>query len=191
MQVQVGIILKKRMNRITVLNSHLGKLKLLSMDETLCVGALIQYQLVSQKQMLIRNVETMMLPLHLAQDDILFFHLVLELSFYFLSEVVPSADVFQLLQFLYHYSVRPLTILFKKVFIAKLLLLCGAYPEHQKFQGSYFKMLISESVDIIVDRGLDLRFERCLDEWLFSCVSMHPSSEYFKTIYFLAESRVL
>lgn len=185
-----GIVLKKRINQLVVLDSQMGKVGFVSTNENICVGALICYQRVPRKHLLISDIETVIVPIGLAQDDILFLHHVLEVSFYFLSNESPAPEVFYLIQFLYTYKMRPLPLLFKKVFMAKLLLVCGEYQEDKVFHATYFQMLISESVDIIVNRGLNLEFERCLDEWLLKCISRHPKIEQFKTVYFLAESRI-
>ncbi len=187
---QRAIVLRKKLNQLIILDSQLGKIKVFSAVETICVGALIDYQRVPKKHALITDIETIFVPLDLAHDDIAFLHHVLELLFYFLVDNVPVPDIFDLICFLYAHTTRPLRLLFKKVFIVKVLLACGEYPEDEKFQLSYFHTLLTESVDNIVNRGLDSRFERCLDEWLLKCIAVHPNVEQFKTIYFLVESRV-
>jgi hypothetical protein len=185
-----GIVLKKKLHQLVILDSQLGKIKAIAFVENICVGAVIDYQRIPKKNLLITSIETVFLPIELARDDINFLHHLLEILFYFLPDDIPAPELFSLVSSLYNHPVRPLTALFKKIFLVKLLLACGEYPDDEKFHHSSFHAMITESVDILANQGLDLRFEEYLDEWLLSCISTHPKIEQFKTIYFLVESRI-
>lgn len=189
-----GIVLKKDFSKsfqIFLLDSQLGKIAAIPNTENICTGSIIEYQKAPRQRKAIYGIDTIMIPTALAQEDILFLHHLLELLFYFLSVEVPAPDIFDLMYFLYTYEKKPLSTLFKKIFVVKLLVACGVYPENKKFHSLYFSHLVSESVDNLIDRGLDLGFEECLDEWLLSCISTHPNIEQFKTVHFLSERRAV
>src|SRR5437660_7497788 len=72
------------------------------------------------------------MPLSLAQADILFFHHVLELVYYFTHVGNCAKEVFDLLAFLYSASIATMTHQSKKFFLLKLLTSMGSAPEHDE-----------------------------------------------------------
>ena len=190
-----GIVLKKYFpikRKIVVLDKEFGKLEYVPMSEDICVGMLLEYRAEPARGgvTFMYNAEKMGLPLLLAQQDILFFHHVLELCYYFLPEGAAVPELFTLLEYLYTSECNTFTTRFKKLFLVKFFAIIGMYPEDSRFQKPFFFRLATVSIDILVQQNLDLGIERDLDAWLRNCILMHPHHEKFKTVHFLEESRL-
>src|ERR1700743_3259946 len=101
----VGIILKKNElspHKLIILDKIQGKIECVSSTSFLSVGALITYN-IKQKGLInfICDNTLIYIPLSLAQTDMLFFHHVLELIYYFTNIGNHCPEVFDLLSFLY------------------------------------------------------------------------------------------
>jgi hypothetical protein len=195
MNIRRGIILKTYFplkRKIVVLDQTAGKVSYVPTHEDVCVGTLIEYTVDVPRTGIafLHNAHKIGLPLLLAQNDILFFHHVLELCYYFIPEGIPVEDVFLIVESLYVLEHSRFTTRFKKLLLMKLFVALGMYPEERAFQKPYFCRLASVSIDILVELDLDLKIERELDAWLRACITLHPHNEKFKTIRFLEESRL-
>ncbi len=194
MKIRVGIILKKyfpQKRKLVMLDKELGKIECIPTSEDLCCGILLYYHLQQQPNgvLFMKDVERIGLPLFLAQHDLLFFHHVLELCYYYVVSHTDSTELFRLLSFLYQPEDMMLSYKDKRLFLVKFFMLLGFYPEDKKFQRSSFYHIGLTSIDILVKQDLDLGIEKELDAWLRGCVSSHPI-EKFKTMHFLDESRL-
>jgi hypothetical protein len=79
----------------------------------------------------------------------------------------------------------------KKVFLSKLFLVFGFYPEGEQFQKIYFKRLAAESLDTLLAEPIDLKVEKELDDWLFQCIATYPHMRHLKTMHFLTRNRTI
>jgi hypothetical protein len=75
----------------------------------------------------------------------------------------------------------------KKLFVGKLLFLCGVYPGEDF---SYVN-LFSKPIDNIMKLNINLEYEKKIDTWLYGCVYSHPCVKEFKTIHFLKKNGAL
>lgn len=189
MKTSTGIVLKKHFPRkqtITVLDKVWGKRIGVPPTQDICLGSLISYTTnQSTNVVFMHSLERHAVPLSLARNDLLFFHQVLELCYYFIPLQSPAPDVFHLVSLLCYDRAVTLKPLQKKVFLAKLFALLGVHPDEQKFQHDYFHYLRHGSIDTLTDQVLHLGIENTLDSWLRACISLHPYRNSFNTYHFL------
>jgi hypothetical protein len=109
----VGIILRKNEllpHKVVLLDKIQGKMECINAHPTLSAGALITYNIKKQGSTHFISDSTLIyIPLALASHDLLFFHHVLELIYYFTTIGNCSGQVFDLLAFLYSTEHEPLT----------------------------------------------------------------------------------
>lgn len=191
----VGIILKKNdvsPHKITLLDKLQGKIECVTADSTISTGALITYNVRQKGQTtFISDSSLIYLPLSLARTDMLFFHHVIELIYYFTSVGSCSQEVFDLLAFLYSTEQRIITQQYKKFFLLKLLSNMGSFPEISEIRTSFITTLNSVSIQQLSNTTITASEEKELDRWLWCCVWQHPYVNEFKTVHFLAENRTL
>lgn len=190
-----GIILRKsRLSRykIIVLDKIQGKIECISTDLSFSTGALITYTVRAQGSIyFISNSSSLYTPLSLAGSDMLFFHHVLELIYYFTNIGNCSEDVFGLLAFLYSNEQDIITAQSKKIFLLKLLTSMGSIPENNDARTNSIARLTTLSIKQLNSIAISTKDEQELDRWLWCCVKEHPYVNEFKTIHFLAENRIL
>lgn len=195
MQQNIGIVLKKyfpQKVKLSVLDSKLGKIACVPNRVDICVGAFIDYHINCYRGFyFVNTVNILKIPsLFCKMPDLIFFHHVLEICYFFIFEGSPVSEIFELLSFLYFSADTIYNRCSKKIFLCKLFFLLGIYPEDKHFQLLFFNRVASESIDILINETIDLRIERRLDAWLSACLAMHPYVNSFKTIRFLCENRV-
>lgn len=194
MKQNIGFILKKyfpKKIKLSVLDSKLGKIDCVPNRTNICLGALIRYNVVIKRTIAyVENIDMITIPLTSNRSNLLFYHHVLELCYYFIPAECPVTNVFSLLAFLCLVKESSFTVQQRKFFLCKLFFLFGIYPEDKQFQQQFFHRVMSESIDILVNATIDLRIEREVDKWLMRCLAVHPSVNYFKTVCFLSENRV-
>ncbi|HEV2600870.1 MAG TPA: hypothetical protein VGT41_01100 [Candidatus Babeliales bacterium] len=194
MKQQIGIVLRKDFTKsrtIFLFDKDNGKMECTPTSYDVCLGALVQYQRVTQRSRLITISEVIALPHDVTHINILFFHHVLEICFHFLPMEAPAQELFALLEQLYTRQGLLVTAWHQKLFIAKILLYFGMYPEDSDFPLAYLHRIAYEPIDIMMHRSINLGFEAQLDRWLHGCIMLHPNIEQFKTIHFLDESRIV
>jgi hypothetical protein len=178
--------------KLCVLDQDLGKVMTVPNRQDIGNGALILYH-PREQQMLyfMHGIEIIDSPLVLAKEDILFVHHVLELCYFFLPLGDSVPEVFALLMALYTSQALLHTVVAKKVFLFQFFACLGLYPEGSRFQTPYFHQLALLSIDNIALHPIDLVIEHELDEWLRSCIALHPCTQNFKTVHFLQNSRII
>ncbi|HSC25523.1 MAG TPA: hypothetical protein VLB80_04910 [Candidatus Babeliales bacterium] len=191
----VGIILRKNnlsRYKIVILDKIQGKIECVTLINSLSPGALIAYN-IREKNVtnFISDSELLYLPLSLAQTDMLFFHHVLELVYYFTEIGSCSNEVFDILAFLYSTFLSAMTIQSKKLFLLKLLTSTGSIPELNTHYSHYIMHLSTIDIKQLVTMTIDISYEKELDKWLWCCVQQHPYANEFKTVHFLAQNRTL
>lgn len=191
----VGIILKKNErspNKVIILDKLHGKIECVTQDSSFSAGSLITYN-VRQKGRIhfISDSTLVYIPLSLASTDMLFFHHILELIYYFTHVGNCAEEVFDLLAFLYSYENSTITRQYKKLFLLKLLTSMGSVPELVEIRTDFITHLNSLAVKQLTQRIISLSDEQELDRWLWYCVWQHPYVNEFKTVHFLAENRAI
>jgi len=191
----VGIILKKnelQPHKIIVLDKTQGKIECISKRSALAVGSVITYTL-QQKGALhfLENSDLIYLPLSLAQRDMLFFHHVIELSYYFTHVGNSAHELFDQIALLYSMEHVDMTMQTKKIFLFKLLTSIGIVPEIDIVHTSFIEKLASSKIKNYNKIAVSIQDEKELDRWLWCCVWQHPYVNEFKTVHFLAENRIL
>jgi hypothetical protein len=191
----VGIILRKNSllrNKVIILDKIQGKIECIASTSSLSIGSLITYNLHQQQSTyFIKDNTLIYVPLSLAQTDILFFHHVLELVYYFTHVGSCSKEVFDLLAFLYSTAITKMTLQSKKLFLLKLLTSMGSIPEHNETRTKIITHLTTMNIKQLNQIAIDTTLEKELDRWLWCCIWQHPYVNEFKTVHFLAENRTL
>jgi hypothetical protein len=186
----VGIVLRihsPRKQMVTILDKEDGAVTYVP-DALLCSGAFLHYIVIKKNNLLLLHAsEQINLPLNLAKHDILFLHHVLELCYYFLPIGSPAPEVFEHLQQLYTCEHIALSRVIKKLFLVRLFLLFGVYPEDTRLHASLLQYGARSLVDMTTQEFVNLENENMVDAWLHSCIAVHPRSSLFKTVHFLTE----
>lgn len=190
--MHTGIILKRYFpykQKIVLLDDKLGKITAVPPSDEISLATLMQYELRSQGTMpFMYHVELIAWPLDGLEHDILFVHHVLEMCYYFIPVSSASEEIFDLLLLLYTRNTCIRHRLFKKIFLFKLFVLLGIYPEKGVSMDALIHQLLVQPLEITMQSDATYELEQRLTRWLRECVIMHPCIEYFKTIHFLNES---
>lgn len=177
--------------KLSLLDDDLGKIMAVPNRMHIGYGALIHYHARIQNGLyFMHSIDIIDLPFALAKEDILFVHHVLELCYFFVPLGCQTPRLFELIMLLYSSSVLKHDTV-KKIFLFRLFACLGLYPEDQKFNTPYFHHLALAAVDIIMVQPLDMVVEQALDEWLLSCIALHPCTHNFKTVHFLSKNRTV
>lgn len=188
MQQHRGIILRKfTPHKVALLDQDRGRIDLLFFGQSYSPGALIHYQLKgNQEPLRADSIIFEQFPPIASYADLLFFHHVLELVYFFIPLHSSTTGIFELLHRLYDWLPTYYVKRNKKFFLYKLLLAIGFYPEwHGKFARE--KQLLALSIDSINDESIDLEDELFLDKWLLACIKQHPRFDQFKTVHFFTQ----
>ncbi len=184
-----GIVLKSFLPqkcKIVLLEQAGGKYQYVPHMQDLCVGTLIEYHVTANQPIaFIHSIEKIALPLALARTDILFFHHVLELCYYFVPIASHAPEVYALLMCLYRPQAATLPPQAKKLLLVKLFITLGAIPEEPALDDRLIAFIGGQPFDRVAQELLELDEDR-LNKWLESCMAIHPYSRYFKTTSFLA-----
>jgi hypothetical protein len=187
MMRSLGIILK-RINMAkpvySVLDRQEGVLACSIAREDVCVGACIEYSLCSNRtKMAADEVELVGFPCIAQVADLLLLHRTLEICSCCMPIGSSSPGVFEHIQALYDSSravwLRPAVV--KKIFLCKLFILLGFYPQEKKFQNKFFQNLATESLDNLLPFSVSMMQEEDVEEWLRSCIAMNTQEQRFKT----------
>jgi hypothetical protein len=188
----VGIILKKHersQHTLVLFDSVLGKIDAIFTSMPIVHGAVLQYQMRERfGRYFIDNFEIIDVPIMQTHNDILFFHHILEICFYFLPMGDANVTIFNLLSCLYATDrIIWNDQYYKQLFLFKLLTLIGVYDEHPILRKSSIERLISMSIDNMVAQPIDLECQKDILHWIRICVFGHPDIDNFKTTSFLCE----
>lgn len=185
MEKSSGIVLRVPSGnyyQYVVMDKKVGKIMVTASRYILQRGSLIQYIARRERAYWIfDSVDVLHVPYEIAKNDILFLHHLLELCYYCLPVGSCAREVAEIFDMLYIH-VMPLSRVFKKIIIFKLLLQLGMYPDEVTLKTYRFHAFATESIDTIEQAILHLDIEKDLDQWLYSCVASHPHAKYFKTL---------
>ena len=189
MEKTTGIILKtlfpKKMKMI-LLDEQFGKIEGVPGHDNFSPGSILSYYTQPKGSLyFLSTISLLDMPLSLAKKDILFLHHVLEICYFCAPFGKNMPEVFNLIQELYQldplYNQRP----FKIAFLFKLLILLGMHPDKPWLQQEFYYLLARESIDTIINKSIHLDTKESLQEWVYSCISIHPLIHIFKTLHFL------
>jgi hypothetical protein len=184
-----GIILKtffEKKRTLVMLDRTHGKIVCSSTKEPLCVGGLMKYYLQKNSYTYVAHaIEYIGLPCHLNKDDLLFFHAVLEICYYFIPLDSNALEVFQYIQHLSLHDTYSFSYQYRILFLVKLLVLLGIQPEITKGRYPELSRLFSRDIDSIILDSIDLTLIDEMLGWLHHCLSLHPLRLQFKTLHFL------
>ena len=187
--IKTGLVLKTHFPKkrtITVLEKEGGAAQYSVQTEDICAGTLIQYRVDTGLSVpCMRAIEKIGLPLLRARQDILFFHHVLELCYYFVPVASHMPEVYahiEPLMLVEHTLERSAE---KKFFLVNLFHAFGITPEHEQTHAALYAYQHGISVDSMGYNTLELDIERIVDAWLLECLSLHPYADQFKTAHFL------
>jgi len=188
MTKQIGILLCKdnrNSKRFFILDKKLGKFCALSDRSDISCGSLMTYNLSKRNSwMTLHHIDVLELPVIQNLDDLIFFHHVLELSYYFIPLAKMANDIFDLLFFLYTPPEKFNCNGSKKLFLCKLFAHLGFYPEDNQIPIFIFRLIRFEYIDALINKSIDLSLERKLDQWLDYCIAIHPCANCFRTLSF-------
>lgn len=195
MEQSIGIILShffSRTGKIALLDKQYGRVDGIVYSNHVVVGALVHYTMRPKRTAyIIDDMNIHGMPTHLARQDILFLHHVLELCYHLIPVNSCVDGIFNLLMCLYSTHVYKASVQYKKLFLFKLLTILGIYACSQKMNKALFDRLMYMPIDSMCDETLDLESEKELDIWLYYCITEHVRMDLLKTIDFLSKSRVL
>lgn len=184
-----GIILKRlfqKKDSLILLDATYGKIMCTPNKENLCVGGLITYQLYKQTHSYVaQGIEYSALPCKLTKDDLLFYHLILEVCYYFIPLENFSSEAFYYIRHLPILEKHCFSYRYKNFFLARLILLLGIQEELIDDQHPLLTELFATDVDSIIIESIDLKLIDEMVEWIHKCLSSHPLRSQFKTLHFL------
>lgn len=190
-----GIVVKRYFplkQKIVLLDDTLGKITCVPPHDRISLGTLLSYELQERSPMsFIYDVELIAMPLDGLDLDILFVHHVLEVCYYFIPDQSPASEIFEIMMLLFTKQPCIRHPLFKKIFLFKLFALLGIYPDNTVRVDALVHRLLAEPLEMLMRSDVTYELEQRLTKWLRDCMIMHPCIEYFKTVHFLDESRVV
>jgi len=183
---QIGILIhvsKEHRSFLSIIDKDNGKFSATASRSDISRGSLISYSLNQRgTKSYITSIDVLDLPEIENEHDLLFFHQVLEIVYYFIPFGKSVPDIFYLLLYLYSSIERINSDALKKMFLFKLFAHLGFYPEEKRKYYSLFTTIRMGNIDDIICRKVDLSLERKLDRWLDYCISLHPCTKYFNAI---------
>lgn len=155
--------------------------------KTVINGGIYSYAVTTWRSFrCIADFELLQQPALWVADDLLFFHHVLEVCFYFLSFDQECSDVFDLVMNLYaELPEGQCVATAKKIFLCRFFALIGMYPESHKVSDEIITCLISPAGDIMLDSQKASFINKQAVAWLHTCINQHPQAHSFKTRHFL------
>ncbi len=188
MQPRIAIVLKQiSPYKVALFDRQEGRLDGIT-SRSLHLGSILEYHPERSRDTMvfISEVQLLNLPFQIGRSDILFWHHVLELCFYFMPLGSRSPELFELLLFLYTMDTwGRWTAQSKKLYVCKLLITIGWYHEVRALSVVTLQYIRAIPVDRIHEVRLDEESEKRVDEWLHVCVAEHPAIGKFKTMHFL------
>lgn len=175
-------------HKIALLDQSAGRVDGIITSPLVCVGSMIEYRVDKHKGTLlyIKQHSIVGVPLSIARLDILFWHHVLELCYYFVPLGSFTQQLFELLEFLYTVDIGVCWCRrAKKVYLFKLLALIGVYTRLPRLPEKQIEHLQALPLYLLANEVIDDQSEKMLDEWLRSCVYEHPAIRKFNTTHFL------
>jgi hypothetical protein len=190
-----GIVVKRyfpQKQKIVLFDDEWGKITCVPPHDRISLGTLLSYEIQQRNGMpFIYDVELIAMPLDGGEMDILFVHHVLEVCYYFIPEQSIASEVYDMMMLLFTKQPCIRHPFFKKIFLFKLFVLLGIYPDRAVPLDALEHTLLINPLELLIRGDSTTQLERRLTKWLRDCMIMHPCIEYFKTVHFLDENRVV
>lgn len=151
----------------------------------LCVGACIEYRVKKQSSWIIfEDVDLIAWPNVSTIDDLLLLHQALEICLYCMPQGSLTEGVFEHIFYLYEGHIEQFSnsAFFKKIFLCKLFLMLGLYPEDKRFHSRFFEQLTTKSFDKLWCQPAIIANEKEIDEWLMMCIAIHVPTYRLKAM---------
>lgn len=192
----LGIVLKKqvpRRQKISLLDRHFGRIEAVPMSMHAALrmgnGAVVEYTLEKKQPFLLHDITLLESMSEVSPKDLLFFHHLLEMSYYGIPLEGQAEDIFELLVLtlrnLDHICVQSSR---QKLVVSKLFLLMGADVNRAV---EPILQQLSQVGELLqwVALDIDEENEQALDVWIYQYIQHHPCAHLFKTIQFLTDGR--
>lgn len=188
--INSGIILKSNLNKLTILDEKLGKITcyIKLKKNNLIQGAHLDYVLeVFNDYYYISNIKILNAPGNISKyiyHDLIFFHHVIEICYYFLplncNENI--SYIFTLILSLYENNIADNKFL-KKLFLYNLFKILNIYFEYDVQDYNF----MNKNYKIGIDLENIITLNNSLKRWLTLCISRQPYYNRLKTINFMKE----
>lgn len=189
MHIHTGIVLRNfspKKNKLALIDDRLGRIDGAFFVSQVHTGALLSYHVRGMPgRYLVEQLNMLDVPLSLARNDILFFHHVLELCYYFIPIGSCIQGIFNLLQLLYAAHSVNWDITAKQIFLFHLFSQLGMSPEGYRLPASLLEKLIASSPESVDEVRLSDIDKKTLRTWLQHCLMQHPDVAQFNTVHFL------
>jgi hypothetical protein len=189
MQKNCGIVLRNYhpyKQKISIFDKEHGRIEAFmnntrsDIAEQLNHGTIIHYHLSLLPSLYkIHEIEIFSIPFALAKYDLIFFHHILELSYYFLPPCAAAPETFDLIMYLFNTATHTFD---KQLILFRFFISLGMYPEQIPLEKNYFQYLASQKLEVFFKEKLDEMHHKVLESWLLQCIAMHPYKNQFKTI---------
>lgn len=153
----------------TILSGHITRIDL-------CLGACVEYRIKKKSSWtLFEEIDIIAWPTVLTVDDLLVLHQSLEICLYCMPQGSLTEGVFEHIFYLYEGHIEKFnnSAFFKKIFLCKLFLLLGLYPEDKRFHSHLFEQLVTKSFDKLWCQTAIITDEKEIDTWLAMCIALH------------------
>ena len=191
----VGIVIRKTSlssQKYIVLDKQYGRIDVLVRGSSVGIGSLVQYSLEKKKALyVIGDIRILYIPISLGSIDLLFFHHVCELIYYFVPIGSCVVGLFDLLAFLYTSEHMLESVKFKKFFLLRLFTLLGIDPGLEGSIAARIGFLSRMKMHDFRNDLIDGAIEKEMDKWLWLCMWQHPYVHEFKTVHFLEKNRAV
>jgi hypothetical protein len=188
--MRLAIVIKSfqpMINKIAVLDHAQGRIDLVVLRDQIVTGSLIRYRAIPAYHSMDGVADFVLedIPFELARTDLLFFHHILEVCYYFIPLGAPVAEIFDLLLFLYS-SDKQLwqEYSFKMVFMVRLLIEIGFYSVSLELEKKVMETLRYSPFNDTM-HTIATTHEKTINRWLRRCIAEHPRGNIFKTVHFL------
>ncbi|OGB96997.1 hypothetical protein A3F06_01435 [candidate division TM6 bacterium RIFCSPHIGHO2_12_FULL_36_22] len=189
----IGIVLKKqfpRQQKISLLDQTYGRIEAvpISMHAIARVshGSLVEY--VAEQQghhFILHDMQLLATLPRITEQNMLFFHHILEIVYFDVPLGAISEDVFHLLiSIQQHLTYICAETNLQKLALGKLYLLLGA-DVHSSVEVILQKTLQSPDILQMIAIEVDQTSKHALDAWVHNYIQTHPCAHMFKTINFL------
>lgn len=158
-----AVVLKNyfpKKNKVTILHEQFGKINFF-IDEKhqaarLCNGSLIYCDVIKKKSSYQCDfIDAYFIPFHTDSYDLYFIHDILKICLQFMPNQSMMSDVFDLVIDIYK-SIHSLQSCQKKIFLLKLFLYIGIFPENKKLYHCVMQdnELHNHNSDVLLQQGL-------------------------------------
>ena len=143
-------------NKVTILHERFGKINLYIHEKhpaaRLCNGSFIYCHVIKKESSYQCDVID---PYYVPVEDLYFIHDILKICLDFMPDQMPMEDVFDLIVLIYEWH-ENLSSCQKKIFLLKLFLYVGVFPENKKLYQHVMQdtMLHTHDSDILLQQAL-------------------------------------